>query len=126
MEQQRVWFGRHRGKLVSEVDTGWLGWSLRQDKVKLSAGLRAAVAAELQRRGVEVPPVPPYTVPPCRRCRGTEVRVTWQQTSDGTRRLRGTCGRCNGYLRFLPMTPEWIAQANVAADEATVAAHRGD
>jgi hypothetical protein len=43
-------FGRHRGEPLSSVPTDYLAWLART--VPLSSGLRGAVAAELQRRGV--------------------------------------------------------------------------
>ena len=54
-------FGRHRGKLLPDVPSDYLAWLLRA--VKLSRGLRDAVAAELVGRGVAAPPPPALPAP---------------------------------------------------------------
>ncbi len=46
-------FGKHRGRPLQSVDAGYLGWCLREC-VTLDAGLRAAIGAELARRGKPV------------------------------------------------------------------------
>jgi hypothetical protein len=48
-------FGKHKGRPLAEVPASYLSWLLAE--VKLSSGLRCAVAAELTRRG-------PYSPPP--------------------------------------------------------------
>jgi hypothetical protein len=50
-------FGKHAGKPLGEVPSGYLAWLIRE--FKLSSGLRAAVPDELTRRNVDTPPPPP-------------------------------------------------------------------
>src|SRR5579872_2123855 len=83
-------FGRHKGLPLAEVPASYLLWCLRE--CKLSSGLRAAVAGELARRGVEAPAPPePRPVPPCRYCGGARFVCRWQEDRRGGRRLRAEC-----------------------------------
>src|SRR5262249_25486481 len=67
----------------------YLQWAI--GTVKLSTGVRAAVAAELERRGVRPPSPPPPRPPgPCWRCGSTQYRHTWQQ--DLSKDKRGRSG----------------------------------
>jgi hypothetical protein len=59
-------FGKHRGKPLPQVPTGYLRWAL--DTVKLSTGLRAAVRGELLSRGVHPSRLSPEPVPRPVRC----------------------------------------------------------
>ena len=54
-----------------------------------------AVVAELQSRGVPVPPPPaPQAPPTCDRCRSGDVRYSWAQDRLGRRQIRRECARC--------------------------------
>jgi hypothetical protein len=56
-------FGRHKGTPLADVPESYLGWPL--PGCKLSSGLRAAVAAELERRGVRPPAAAVKAEPDC-------------------------------------------------------------
>jgi hypothetical protein len=55
----------------------------------------------------------PAEAPPCPRC-GAALRVTWQAFRDGTRHLRGRCGRCQ-HTTFLPQSDALAAALAYAA-----------
>jgi hypothetical protein len=94
-----------------------LKWVLRE--WDLSGGTRAAVTNELQSRGVELPPAPPpYQLPPCQRCGGSDVVAQWQQDKTGERRIRAECTSCHGFLRFLPQIEPYLSQADARASAA--------
>lgn len=97
-------FGRHKGEPLTTVPTSYLDWCLRT--VKLSTGLRLAVADELRRRGVQTPALPLPPPRACHRCGSADVRIVWHQHSDGRRQTHGTCQRCGGNCGAVPMTPE--------------------
>jgi len=96
------WFGKFKGCPLSEVDTGYLRGLAA---VQLSSGIRAAVVAELDRRGVSAPPPPP-TGPkgwkqPCSRA-GVRNWATAARVFNGVRQigelqaLRRSCGHAPG------------------------------
>jgi hypothetical protein len=103
-------FGRHRGQPLSAVPSSYLAWLLRE--VKLSSGLRAAVAAELAGRGIGVPPPPPFVPAACRRCGPAGHSFRWAQDRRGGRRVRVQCGRCHAYLGFAPCRPPFTTKAD--------------
>jgi len=108
-----LWFGKHKGVPLPEVDTGYLQWALRT--VKLSSGIRQAVAAELERRGATVPPPAVNENAcwrgPCGRCGGS-VRYEWQEFSNGTKQIRATCRACGGSCGHAPRVEPFITEAN--------------
>jgi hypothetical protein len=112
-------FGRHKGVPLPDVPASYLQWALRE--CQLSAGLRAALAAELARRSIEAPPMPPPAPPrTCRRCPGTRVLALWQETRDGGRRIRGECSRCRCFVAFLPEVEPYLSEANRRASAAPI------
>jgi hypothetical protein len=108
-------FGKHRGRSLTEVPDGYLAWLLRE--CKLSSALRAAVADEVRRRGMEPPAPPPPAPPPaCWRCGASgEVRYGWQEQRGGRRAIRRSCTRCGGCIGFAPLVPEYTRLADAAA-----------
>ncbi len=106
-------FGKHAGKPLAEVPTDYLQWAIRE--CKLSSGLRAAVTAELTRRGASTPAPPPH-VPNCARCGNTLSNFIWQQDATGGRRIRVECRYCRGFIMWAPFLPEFIAQADRHAE----------
>src|SRR5688572_4526888 len=113
--QHQMPFGRHRGQPIAEIPSAYLHW-LITGPVKLSTGLRAAVAAELSRRGASVPerqerPVP---TPTCRRCPAAAYCVLWRQDRLGRKSLRAECCRCHQFLTTLPLREPFIAMADQA------------
>jgi hypothetical protein len=112
------WFGGHKGKTPAEIeDSSYLVWVM-QAMEKMPRKLRLAVAAELQRRGVAVPaPQPSKPLPPCPRCRGTEMRHSWQEDRTGRRLIRRECARCSGWCGFAPQTPANVAEADRNANQ---------
>lgn len=108
-------FGKHKGRPLGEVPTGYLRWALAE--AKLSAGLRGAVRAELSRRGIGLPPEPGPAPRPrsrCRRCGGYAVVATWHEQRGGRKAIRASCSACGGFRGFLPLTPENVAEADAA------------
>jgi hypothetical protein len=107
-------FGRHKGQPPASVPTDYLEWLLRT--CKLSSGLRAAVRAELVRRGVnpsQLPPEPPAKAPPsCRRCRGREPSLSWQELGGGRRAIRANCQWCGRFVTFVAQTPGNVVRAD--------------
>jgi hypothetical protein len=109
-------FGKHRGKELGSVPSDYLLWGLRE--LKLSSGLRAAVAGELARRNVEAPAPPaPRPVPPCGRCGSAEYRCRWFVDSTNRRHVRATCARCGNGLGFLPSASPFSDEADAAQAE---------
>jgi hypothetical protein len=105
-------FGRWKGRALGEVDVSYLQWVAHE--VKLSTGIRAAVEAELQRRGVAVPEGPPPAPPPsC--CGSSELRYTWHQFSNGTMQVRRSCPRCGRSLGFAPRQSPYTDYADASA-----------
>jgi hypothetical protein len=119
MQGHVVPFGRHKGKPLPEVPASYLDWLLRE--VKLSTGLRNAVAGELARRGVAVPPPPaPKPPPPCSRCRGSALRLEWMEDSLGRRQVRRSCAGCGGFRGFAGQSPANVAEADGNASPTAV------
>jgi uncharacterized protein (DUF3820 family) len=109
-------FGKHRGQPLATVPSDYLQWLMRT--CRLSSGLRAAVSAELARRGLESPPVPKSPAPPaCRDCGAVGIVARWQEDSRGERRIRGACLRCGRYLCWLPNQEPWVGQADAVASK---------
>jgi hypothetical protein len=106
-------FGKHKGQPLADVPGDYLRWALLT--VKLSSGLRTAVADELTRRGVPVPDPPPPRVPPCPRCAAGDFVVRSQEDRLGRRQLRAECARCRKWLTYLPATPTYRAAADRAS-----------
>ena len=110
-------FGKHRDEPFEQVPTSYLTYLLRG---KLSASIRTAVAAELQRRGIPVPdpaPAPPRPVPSCQRCRDkgetdAGFSCSWDEDAGGHRRVRASCARCGRFLTYLPSQPPYTDQAD--------------
>jgi hypothetical protein len=59
----RLWFGKHRGRLVNECPTDYLKWMCR-NFLAWPDGLKDAVYETLRSRGVEPPEPPPPRQPP--------------------------------------------------------------
>jgi hypothetical protein len=110
-------FGKHKGQPLADVPGDYLRWALLT--VKLSSGLRTAVADELTRRGVPVPAPPPPRVPPCPRCAATEFVARWQEDRLGRRHLRAECAGCRKWLTYLPATSAYAAEADRARSPIT-------
>ena len=119
---QTLPFGRHKGQPLGTVPTSYLTWLA--GTVKLSTGLRNAVAAELVRRGIQAPPPPvPAEKPlqPCGRCNSTTPpRLTWHEQRDGRRAIRRTCSRCGNWLGHAAATSANIAEADRNATPAPI------
>ena len=115
-------FGKHARRPLADVPRDYLAWVLRT--VKLSSGLRAAVAAELVRRGIQAPPPPPP--PPaekplqsCGRCGSVEPpRLSWHEIADGRRQIRRTCPHCETFRGFAQQVPLNVAAADRNASPA--------
>jgi hypothetical protein len=104
-------FGRYRGVALGNVPSEYLRWALAN--LKLSSGLRAALAAELTSRGVTPPPPPPpRPLPACPRCPAGTALAHWQDDTLGRRRIKVSCWRCGRGLGFLPEVEPYIGQAD--------------
>jgi hypothetical protein len=118
-------FGRHKNEPLDAVPADYLQWVLRT--VKLSGGLRAALAGELSRRGVEPPPAPPPRVPRCR-CGADEGADSfvccWQQLRDGRRQVRAECACCRAFLTYLPAVEPYTTMADRDASPRAVRLRR--
>jgi len=109
-------FGRHRGKLLPDVPSDYLAWLLRA--VKLSRGLRDAVAAELVGRGVAAPPPPALPAQgggAC--CAGRRYRHRWMDDRRGRRQIRRECDGCGTGLGFAPQVEPFTTEADAAASD---------
>jgi hypothetical protein len=112
-------FGRHQGQPLEDVPSDYLARVLKT--CKLSHRLRQAVCVELERRGVEAPPVPPpRPIGPCPQCGSSGLVLTWQQDREGDRRIRATCGACGKFLCWAPQTPEHVQLADANATPAPI------
>jgi hypothetical protein len=108
-----LYFGRHKGQPLPDVPSDYLSWVLRE--VKLSSGLRNAVADELARRGVEPPPAPPVPTPTCWHCKGRQFRHRWHIDAIGRRRVRRECLHCRRWAGFAPNVEPFTTEADVTA-----------
>jgi hypothetical protein len=110
----RLPFGKHKGKSPAEVPCDYLVWLLTN--VRLSSGLRLAVASELRARGrpVRLPGLPPEPV--CPHC-GLDTRIYygWLEASNGERRIQRLCG-CGKPLGFAPHVEPYLTLAERSAD----------
>src|SRR5262245_37173003 len=103
MTDHVLYFRKHKGQPLPEVPADYLHWALRT--VKLSSGIRAAVTAELERRGLTPPPLPAPTgcwKGPCPHCHCRVISYHWHQHSNGVRQVRSTCARCRAFLGIAP------------------------
>jgi hypothetical protein len=115
--EQAIPFGAHKGRPLSDVPGSYLTWLART--CKLSTGLRAAVGAELARRGVAAPPPPaPKPEPVC--CPGAGLNYEWAEDRLGRRQVRRTCRRCNRPLGYAPRVPPFTDWADRAAGAAPI------
>jgi hypothetical protein len=104
-------FGKHRGEPLSAAPTSYLVWCHRT--LRLSSGLRVALATELLCRGVPVT-VPPLPQPPsC--CGSAELRYSWHQFANGERQVRRECPRCGRSLGFAPRVKPYTDYADASA-----------
>jgi hypothetical protein len=93
-------FGVYRQVPLPEVPSSYLAWAL--EVPKLSSGLRAALSAELQSRGLTPPPAPPTPAPPrCQRCPGAGYVLSRAVDAIGRPHVRATCQRCGRHLAFV-------------------------
>jgi hypothetical protein len=111
----RLPFGRHQNKPLAEVPGDYLAWAL--SAVKLSSGLRQALADELRSRGLTPPPQPPpRPVLPCRDCgAGAPVSFAWAEDKLGRRFIRASCARCKRTVDHPPTVPPYSDMADAAA-----------
>lgn len=107
-------FGKHKDQPLGTVPTSYLVWLLT-GAVKLSSGLRAAVAAELRGRGVTAPAPTPPAGPTCRTCPGAEVHCYWGECSNGRKFIRGECSRCGRGVGHMPLCPPFTDRADFEA-----------
>jgi hypothetical protein len=105
--------GRYKGQPLSAVPTRDLHWAVWH--LKLSWGLFTAAREELLNRGiaaVQLPPPRQRRLLSCRHCGNSRLRIYWQQTSNGEKRIRGDCHRCGRFVGWVPWTPATIATAD--------------
>jgi hypothetical protein len=106
-----LWFGKWKGSDIRDVPGDYLAWALRT--VRLSSGVRQAIAEELRGRGVAVPPLPPPLPPPaCYRCGGVQLRHSWFEDRLGRRQVRRECDRCGQSLGFAPCVSPYTDEAD--------------
>jgi hypothetical protein len=105
-------FGRHRGRDLSGVPTDYLRWCI--STCRLSPSLRAALAAELAGRGIDVPEPTPPRIPACPRCPGASYRCTWQTDRLARRHVRASCAGCGMFLAFAPVMEPFSSLADGA------------
>src|SRR5262249_10989822 len=112
-------FGKHKGRPLEDVPTDYLEWLRRS--VKLSSGLRLAVAGALRTPGGDVPAEAP-TPPPARpRCRPEgKVSYSWLQKRDGQRAIRRECRSCGAWLGFAPLQEPYVSIADAMASSTPV------
>ena len=108
-------FGKHRNEPVRLIPSDYLAWLLRV--CKLSSGLRAAVVAELQARGLPVPvQPPPRPVRPCPTCPpGAGSACSWLEDRLGRRRVVAECDRCGRTVDYPPCVPPYTDMADRAS-----------
>jgi uncharacterized protein (DUF3820 family) len=104
-------FGRYKNKPLADVPGDYLRWAL--GTCKLSSGLQAAVAEELQRRGLDAPPAPPARpVHLCREHPGAGVSCHWCEDSVGRRHIRAQCKQCGRKTDGPPLVEPYVSMAN--------------
>jgi hypothetical protein len=109
-------FGKHKDKALSAIPADYLQWLTT---IKLSSGLRLAVADELRGRGVTVAEATPPP-PQCMRCKErTRISYSWHEDSLGRRRIKRTCG-CGASLAFAPHTEPFLSLADAAESPTAV------
>jgi hypothetical protein len=120
MSAHTIPFGRHKGQPLSAVPASYLSWLIAT--VKLSAGLRGAVADELRRRGVTPPPPPPPPLEPrCHRCgREPPHSYRWAEDRLGRRVIRRGCRRCGAWLGHAPRVEPFVSLADDQASMTSV------
>lgn len=104
-------FGKHAGTPLPDVPSDYLTWLL---SIKLSAGLRASVATELQARGEPVPELAPKPAPSCPRHRAAGLRYQWRTRRDGQPQIARRCSACNKHLGFAPQVEPYTTLADEA------------
>jgi hypothetical protein len=109
--------GQFKGRPLNEPTTNYLQWYLAT--VKTSSGVGAGIAAELERRGVEVPPAPAAREPRCPAHPDAGFTVRWQDDSLGRPHIRAACGRCRRFLKFVPCVQPFTSMANATAGSTT-------
>jgi uncharacterized protein (DUF3820 family) len=115
MNEHYLPFGKHKGRPLPAVPTGYLEWISRE--TKLSSGLRSAVAAELKSRGLQAPaPLPPRPANTCFRCGPAPgVTLRWLQDALGRRRIRATCNHCHQMRDHPSVVPPYTTEADANA-----------
>jgi hypothetical protein len=103
-------FGLYRDRPLAEIPVGYLRWLTPRVK---PGPVRRALAAELRRRGVEVPPEPVPPEPTCPGCGSTAMRYRWHGDTVGRQHVKRFCAGCGRSLGFAP-TDVYAAQANAA------------
>lgn len=109
-------FGKWKNRPLADIDSGYLKWAL--STIKLSSGLRAALADELVNRGEAPPavPEPKAVVPACPRCGpGGKVSYEWAEDRLGRRQVRQSCRACGRSLGYAPRVSPYIELANASA-----------
>jgi hypothetical protein len=112
-------FGRHKGKPLTKVPVDYLAWVLRT--VKLGIGFRAAVAAELTRRGI--PTSAPAPDRPLRRCLqhpNAQPLCSWMEDCAGRRIIRATYPVCWRAADFPPHVEPYVAEAAANASSTPI------
>jgi hypothetical protein len=111
-------FGRHQGKALAEVPADYLQWLLRS--IKLSSGVRGAVAGELTRRGIQAPDPSPRPEPRCGRHPAAGFRCLWGEDTIARKFIRAECVRCRQSLGIMPKVEPYVSQADANASPAPV------
>jgi hypothetical protein len=108
-------FTRYKNVPLPDVPTDFFQWLLRT--VHLSSGLRAAVCAELARRGVEAPPAPPPQPRTCPKCGpAAPVGYAWFRDSLDRAHIRARCLRCGGSLGNVPQVQPFTSMVDAAGN----------
>jgi uncharacterized protein (DUF3820 family) len=104
-------FGKYQGIPLQEVPASYLDWLLRF--WKLSSGLRAAVAGELNRRGLEAPAAPPpRPLRPCPEHPSAGHVLSWLEDRRGRKRVRASCKVCGRHCDTPPSRPPYSDEAD--------------
>jgi hypothetical protein len=115
-QPEHVWpiGGRHCDKPLSQMPSDYLVWAAQT--LKLSTGLREAVAGELRARGEHAPEPPPWSPPPCRRCGVAGLLCSWAWDSLGRRYVPAACAGCGCWLANAPCRPPFTEMADAGGD----------